>query len=180
MTETKKKQPGIARLTLVLFGIAAAVSLLLGLVNYITKDRIEEIKEEKTASAMDEVLPADSYTEVSYTGNDATVTAVYEAGEEGYVVTVVPSGFGGDIDMVVGIDNSGAVTGVSIIDMSETSGLGTNAAKPEFKDQYIGGTGDFAVDKDGGEINALTGATITSRAVTKGINAAVEAVKTLG
>jgi electron transport complex protein RnfG len=92
----------------------------------------------------------------------------------------MPNGFGGAIDMVVGIDNNGAVTGISIIKMSETSGLGTNAAKPSFKDQYIGGTGNFAVNKDGGEIDALTGATITSRAVTRGVNSAVEAVKSAG
>jgi electron transport complex protein RnfG len=170
----------MARLTLVLFGITVVVSLLLGLVNYITEDRIKEINEEKTASAMREVLPADSYTEVAYNGSDATVVAVFEAGKEGYVVKVMPSGFGGAIDMGVGVDSSGAVTGVSIIKMSETSGLGTNATKPEFKDQYTGGTGDFAVNKDGGEIDALTGATITSRAVTRGVNSAVDAVKALG
>lgn len=179
MTETKKKSGGMLRLTVVLFTITAVVALLLGLVNFITVDKIEAINANKTATAMKEVLPADTYTELEYTGGDSLVAAVYKADDEGYVVKVLPSGFGGAIDMVVGVDNDGVVTGISIIKMAETSGLGTNASKPSFKDQYIGGAGDFAVNKDGGEIDALTGATITSRAVTKGVNSAVEAVKTL-
>lgn len=184
MTETKKNPNGMARLTLVLFAIAAITALLLGLVNFITADRIAEIKAEKTAKAMREVLMADDYPELVYTGDNALVSRVYEAvsggSVAGHVVEVVPSGFGGAITMVVGVDPSGAVTGVSIIDMSETSGLGTKANDESFRNQYLGGTGNFAVNKDGGEIDALTGATVTSRAVTNGVNAAVEAAATLG
>ena len=64
--------------------------------------------------------------------------------------------------------------------MSETSGLGDNAKRDTFRDQFIGATDTLAVSKDGGTIDALTGATITSRAVTDGVNIAMEAVKTLG
>jgi electron transport complex protein RnfG len=96
-----------------------------------------------------------------------------------YVVLVSPSGFGGEINMAVGIDKDNKVTGVSIISMSETSGLGGNASSPDFLSQYAGGSGKFAVSKDGGEIDALTGATVTSRAVTQGVNSALEAVSTL-
>ena len=89
------------------------------------------------------------------------------------MVEVTPSGFGGTIDMVVGVDMTGAVTGVSIISMSETSGLGANASKDSFRSQFVGKSGTLAVSKDGGEIDALTGATITSRAVTSGVNTAL-------
>ncbi|MPM23883.1 Electron transport complex subunit RnfG [bioreactor metagenome] len=180
MSEKKKNPDSIPRLTLILLAFAAVTALVLGLVNMITKDKIALIKEEKTSTAMQAVLPADSYSKVDYSGGDTLVLTVYSAGDKGYVVEVGPSGFGGTIDMVVGVDTDGAVTGVSIISMSETSGLGSNATKEAFRSQYVGGTGPFAVNKDGGKINALTGATVTSRAVTKGVNAALDAVKTLG
>ncbi|MCL1829411.1 MAG: RnfABCDGE type electron transport complex subunit G [Oscillospiraceae bacterium] len=184
MTEKKKKPAGPARLTLVLFAITLVTSLLLGLTDHITKDRIKEITAEKTASAMREVLPADEYVPAEYKGSDSLIAgasrAVSGGAAIGYVIEVVPVGFGGAINMVVGIDQNGSVTGVSIIKMSETSGLGTGANETEFRNQYINGAGGFSVDKDGGTIDSLTGATITSRAVTAGVNAAAEAAKTLG
>ena len=63
---------------------------------------------------------------------------------------------------------------------SETSGLGSNASKPAFKDQFIGKSGTLAVSKDGGEIEALTGATITSRGVTESVNSALAAAASMG
>lgn len=178
--ETKKAAPSMGRLILVLFAICAICSLLLGLVNMITVEPIAKSTQAKTDAAMEAVLPADSYEEIDYTGDDSIVTAVYKAGDAGWVVQVAPSGFGGTISMVVGISSDGTVSGVSIISMSETSGLGANATKDTFRSQFVGKSGTLAVTKDGGEINALTGATITSRAVTKGVNSALEAVKTLG
>ncbi|MBE6991764.1 MAG: RnfABCDGE type electron transport complex subunit G [Ruminococcaceae bacterium] len=186
MTETKNTSTVayVLKLGVILFLICAITAGLLGFVNSITEDRIAEITAEKTAKAMSTVLPADAYDEVEYTGSDALVVTAYKASTGGspvgYVVEVTPSGFGGTIDMVVGVDMNGAVTGVDIIDMSETSGLGANASKASFREQYIGGTGNFAVSKDGGTIDALTGATVTSRAVTSGVNAAVAAAATLG
>ena len=166
------------KLTLTLLLISAVVSGLLGLTNFITEDKIAEIKAQKTAASMREVLPADVYSQIEYTGAEALVTAVHQAGENAYVIEVTPSGFGGVITMVVGVDN-GTVTGVSIVSMAETSGLGDNASKADFRDQFIGGTGELAVNKDGGTIDALTGATITSRAVTDGVNAALRAAAEL-
>lgn len=161
------------KLALTLLVISAVVACLLGLTNYVTADKIAEITAQKTAASMEEVLPADSYTELSYAGAEANVAAVYQAGDAGFVVEVTPSGFGGAIDMVVGVGADGTVTGVSIVSMSETSGLGANASKDAFRSQYVGLSGELAVNKDGGEIDALTGATITSRAVTDGVNTAL-------
>ena len=180
MTMTAKSGGYFAKLAGTLLLIAAVVAGLLGLVNHITADKIAAINEKKTAASMQEVLPADSYNELSYTGADPTVVKVYEAVGAGYVVEVTPSGFGGSIDMVVGVGTDGTVTGVSIIKMSETSGLGANAAKESFRSQYVGKSGGLAVSKDGGEIDALTGATITSRAVTRGVNSALAAAAELG
>lgn len=169
-----------AKLAGTLLLIAAVVAGLLGLVDHITANKIAAINQEKTAASMEQVLPASAYNEMDYTGSDPLVKALYEAVGSGYVVEVTPAGFGGTIDMVVGVSVDGTVTGVSIISMSETSGLGANAARDSFREQYIGKTGDLAVSKDGGEIDALTGATITSRAVTSGVNSAVAAVQELG
>ena len=184
MTEAKKNPNGLARLTITLLVISAITALLLGLVNYVTADPIAAIQAEKTAAAMREVLPADDYQAVDYTGDNTVVSSVSQAitGSEpcGYVVEVAPVGFDGPITMMVGIDTNGAVTGISIVSSTETPGLGTKASDDSFKGQFVGGTGDFAVTKDGGQIDAITGATVTSRAVSNGVNAAVEAVQSLG
>ncbi len=177
---TKKKEPGMAQLVITLFAISAICAVLLGLVNSITMGPIADAKEAKTKAAMEAVLVADSYQQVEYSGQNALVSAVYQAGDVGYVVQVVPSGFGGAIDMMVGVDASGTVTGVSIISMAETSGLGANASKENFRQQFVGAAGSVAVTKDGGTIESLTGATITSRAVSDGVNAALETVETMG
>ena len=179
-TETKKKEPGMAQLVIVLFAICAVTALLLGLVNMITAPAIQKNTEKKTAEAKAAVLAAETYTDVEYTGGDLMIKNIWKADDKGYVVEVTPSGFGGNLDVMVGVDNDGVCTGVSIISHAETSGLGANATKESFRDQFVGKSGTVAVTKDGGEINALTGATITSRAVSNGVTSAIAAVGTLG
>lgn len=179
-TTARKKEPGMAQLVLTLFAICAVCAILLGLMNSVTAAPIQAAKDAKTAAAMSSVLPADSYEKMDYTGGDDLVLTLYKAGDAGYVVEVGPTGFGGVIDMMVGVSSDGAVTGVSIISMSETSGLGANAKKDEFRAQFDGAAEHVSVTKDGGTIQALTGATITSRALSKGVNAALDAVTSLG
>ena len=109
------------------------------------------------------------------------VKAVYKAAEEGYVVeTMSPNGFGGALDMMAGVDNDGNVTGIAIISHAETSGLGSKSTDPEWQAQFKGVNGTIGVTKDGYQINAITGSTITSRAVCDGVNAAIAVVETLG
>ena len=185
MSKAKSSGQSMARLVIVLFVITAVTALLLGLVNYITADTIAANTKKKTDTAMSAVLEADSYTAADgYSDPSGLVTAVYTAlaadgSELGHVVEVAPMGFGGAISMVVGIDAEGKVSGVSIVKMTETSGLGANAKNTSFREQYVGKSGTLAVSKDGGEIEALTGATITSRAVTNGVNAALAAAASL-
>ena len=164
----------ILRLTLTLLIITVVVAGLLGLVNFLTEDRIAENTARKAEEAMQEVLPADSYEPVEITMDG--VSAAFRA-EDGYVVRITTNGFGGAIDMMVGVDNDGAVTGISVISHSETPSLGANCVRPEWQAQFEGATGDLAVSKDGGTIDALTGATVTSRGVTAGVNLALEYVK---
>jgi electron transport complex protein RnfG len=171
------------RLVYILIAVSLVIAAMLGAVDYITKDAIAEGKASKTAAAMSEVLPAGSYEKLDAAAADGIVQSVYQAMEgaelKGWVVLAGPAGFGGTISMVVGIDTSGCVTGVSIITMTETSGLGANALKENFRSQYIGKQGSVSLSKYGGDIDALTGATITSKAVTDGVNAALNAVSGL-
>ena len=182
MTESAKKPESMARLVIVLFVVTAVVALLLGMVDFITRDKIAANIKAKTDAAMSAVLTADEYVKLdSFTDNSGLVNSVYAAKNSdgtfvGYVSEVSPSGFGGAINMVVGVDAYGNVSGISIVKMSETSGLGANASNTSFREQYVGKTGTLAVDTDGGEIVALTGATVTSRAVTDGVNAVLAAV----
>ena len=115
-------------------------------------------------------------------GTNATVDEVYSAvmdgSEAGYVITVTDKdGYGGDIQITVGIMSDGTVNGISFLSISETAGLGMRAKEPSFYNQFAGQQAEkFYVSKDGGDgqpIDALSGATITSRAVTGAVNTAL-------
>ena len=186
---TAKKEPGLAMLVIVLALICLVVAALLGLVNQVTAPAIAANTEKTIQDSLKVVLPADSYEKVEYDGGDITldtgtvvpVLAVYQAGEEGYVVeTNSTNGFGGAIDMMAGINSAGEVTGLAIITHAETSGLGSKATDPEWQAQFAGATDIVSVTKDGGTIEAITGSTITSRAVCDGVNAARAVVEALG
>ena len=180
---TQKKEPSSATLVIVLTTISLVTALLLGLVNMVTAPQIELNSEKKNAEAMQAVLPTEDgvYTEVDYTGDDATVQAVYQAGDTGYVVQVKPAtSFSGTFSVMVGVSSDGTCTGISIVETGETSGLGSNASKPDFQAQFVGKTGEVKVTKDGGDIDALTGATITSRGVCEAVTSAIAAAASMG
>ena len=171
-----------AKLTLTLLGICAVVALLLGVVNSVTKPIIEEFQAEKTAAAMSQVLPADEYQKVETAYPN--VTAMHRAlsgGEEiGYVVEVTSSGFGGTLSMVVGVDMDGAVTGVSVTDNSETANIGTKVVNDQtVLDRFIGmshADGEITVNSGSNRFDGVSGATVSSKGVTAGVNTALAAV----
>lgn len=174
----------ILRLTVTLLIITALVAAALAGVNAITKPLIEAIKEQKTQAAIEAVLPGGGTPVDSYADESGIVQAVY-ASDTGYAIQVAPSGFSGSIVMMVGVSKDGAVLGVSIISQSETAGLGAVAAAntsagESFRQQFTGSSGELAVSKDGGSIDAITSATITSRAVVAGVNAAIACAASLG
>ena len=176
----------ILRLTVTLLLICAAVALALAGVNAITANRIAAIEAEKTQKALEKVLPgAEDLTAMELTGDTGIVKAVYKPAAsspvQGYAVQVTPSGFDGEISMMVGIDENGKVVAISIISHTETAGLGAvaaadNAKGQAFRQQFVGADSTLTV---GSDLDALTGATITSKAVTAGVNAALEYVNTL-
>ena len=171
----------IVKLTLILFLVSALVAGVLGLTNMVTEEPIRLYKEPKTAEASGAVMDFDSYEEVEYAGERGEVSKVYKTNNGDWIVEANVSGSQGMITVAVGVNADLSCNGISIISSSETSGLGSKASNAEFKDQFVGISADQAkVTKDGGVINAITGATITSRAVCTAVDAAIAAVSTLG
>ena len=170
------KTKDILRLTLTLLVITAVVAAALAGVNAITNPIIAKSQEQKIQDAVSQVLPGGGKLLEQFPDETGLVEAVY-ASEAGYAIQVAPNGFGGKIVMMVGIQD-GKVSGLSIISHAETPSLGaviagSDAAGNAFRDQFAGHTGNLAVTKDGGSIDAVTGATISSRAVVEGVNAAL-------
>ena len=175
----------ILRLALTLFVIAAVVAAALAGVNSVTKPVIDQLNAEKTQKAIETVLPGGFDEELTnFDPQGGLVSKVYK-GANGYALEVLPAGFDNTITMMVGVDFEGKVLGISIISHTESAGLGavaagSNSAGVAFRDQFIGLSGSVSVSKDGGTVDAITNATITSRAVCDGVNAALACAAKLG
>ncbi len=166
-----------------LFLICLVATALLGFTNQITAPKIEQLAIETENNAKKEVLSdAADFSDKMTAALDGTEYSYYEGldGDKnviGYVFTTVAKGYGGDIKVMVGVDKSGSVTGVSILEISETAGLGMNAKNESFLKQFLSKNGEISVIKNGtpadNEISALTGATITSKAMAKAVNTAL-------
>ena len=174
----------VARLAITLLLITAVVAAALAGVNSVTAPVITQLKAEKLQNAIEQVLPGGGES-VAFTDDTGWVSALYKS-DSGYAGEVTPTtGFNGAITMMVGIDNDGKVLGISVVTQTETAGLGAVAAAKTsagetFRGQYVGLSGSVSVTKDGGEVEAITGATITSRAICDGVNAALACVANMG
>ena len=175
----------VLKLTVVLFLICAIVAAVLGEVNAVTIGPITEREREKTEKAYKAVLPyADSFTELdrSSYADFKTIDKISAADNgAGHVVETTFSGAQGSITMAVGVDSEGKCAGISIIKHSETSGLGEVAASSSerglsFRKSFIGKDETITIN----DIDAITGATITSKAVTGAVATAIQAVKAMG
>ena len=175
----------IFKLSVILLLVCAVVAGILGVINHITEDRIAQQKRDKTFAAYAAVLPSDSYETVSFDkAAFGTVDVIEKAsGGEGYVVQTTFSGAQGMITMVVGVKESGAkfkCSGISIISHSETSGLGAVAASSSergesFRSSFVGKDENIRFT----DIDAISGATITSKAVTNAVATAIKAVESI-
>jgi len=171
-------------LKLLLISLIAALSL--GYVNGITEDKIAEqraLANEKARKAVSPTADAFNAIDLSAIENDLVVEG-FEALEDdvviGYVFKTLPKGYGGSLEVIVGITNSGTISGVRIGSHTETPGLGAKATDEAFYSQYenMNANQKIGVSKtqsSDSEIQAISGATITSDAVTKGVNSAIEA-----
>ncbi len=176
-----KQKESIPFLVLVLFCVTFAVALLLGLVNQTTAPKIEENQQNAVKKAMAEIIPGAEFApiDIGEQPEDSIVSSAYAATVDGaaagYCITTTPNGYGGELTVIVGITD-GAVAGVKVTSHSETPGLGAKAQDSEWISQFIGmpADGALSVDKDGGSVVSISGATVTSRAVSAGVNAAAE------
>ena len=180
--------------------IALVVAALLGLVNSITAGKIAEIDAENTRIAMSAVVPEGSeFTDKLEISDEVAAAAAAQGGkltelygvknagaDAGYVMKIAASGSQGTITMMVGVDANKAITGISVVSHSETSGIGTkvmgneaNAAGVPVLDQFMGlsGSGSLVVGKT---VTAISGATVSTKGITMGANAALAAAETLG
>ena len=193
----------IIKLTVTLLLCCLVVAAALGGVNAITKDKIAAINWENTVTAMKAVVADPDSTELSdalenteamtaaAASAGGTLDSVYEVlvgGENaGYAIKVVASGSQGSIEMMVGVDGEGAVTGVSIVSHSETSGIGTKVMGNEATasgvgvlDQFQGKSAADGTLAVGSNVDAITGATVSTRGVTTGVNAALAVAGAMG
>lgn len=183
----------ILKLSLILFLVSAVVAGVLGGVYIITKDPIDannaKVTKDAYAAVMPEGVEIDPLNAVdvgdTVTVNGASITIVkYTVAEDGttYVVEAETSGSQGKILTAIGVDSAtGTCTGIAIVSSSETSGLGAEASKPYFKDQLPGKDASSCfITKEGGTVEAISGATITSKAVTRSVSAAIDFVANLG
>ena len=189
----------VIKLALILFIITAIASLALALTNVVTKDIIARQKQQANETAKKYVLDeADSFKSLDNVEaiaqqadpeNAQLVTEISEGIKDGktigYVIKTVPSGYGGEIEILTGIRPDGMINGVTILSLKETAGLGARATEDGFIMQYLelNTAMDIKVIKNGetgeNEINAITGATVTSKAVTKGVNLACDVFQVL-
>ena len=180
--------------------ISLVVAALLGLVNNVTADKIAEIDAENTRIAMSAVVAEGSeFTDKLEISQDVIDAAAAQGGkvtelygvktggaDNGYVMKVSASGSQGTIVMMVGVDANKAITGISVVSHSETSDIGTkvvgnepNTAGVPVLDQFQGmsGAGSLVVGKT---ITAISGATVSTKGITMGANAALAAAEVLG
>ena len=180
--------------------ISLVVAALLGFVNSITAGKIAEIDAENTRIAMSTVAPEGSeFGDKIEVTDDMVAAAATQSGkilelypvtnggaEAGYVMKISASGSQGTIVMMVGVDANKAITGISVVSHAETSGIGTkvvgnepNTAGVPVLDQFVGlsGAGSLVV---GSNITAISGATVSTKGITMGANAALAVADVLG
>ena len=178
--QTSLMQNPMFRLPFILFVITLISAFLLGFVNAKTADVIVSNNLIKLNNAMQSVMP-DTQTSLVYTPEDSIVTGVYEAQKDGalvgYCITAEPIGYGGAVSLMVGVGLDQKITKIIIIKQTETPGLGAKAGDEPFSGQFVGKSAGITLNgTDDNSIDAMSGATITSRAVTKGVNEALSAL----
>ena len=177
----KKLESTWYNMALVLTGISVIAGAALGYVNDVTKGPIEAIKAQQLADGIGMVLCAEglSMPEAEKTESGAII---YRTDKGTAVQVTDPKGFGGNLTVLVGFSEQGTIMGYRVMESSETPGLGAKAAEWFQKGQkgdIIGKqAGSLTVKKDGGEVDAITASTITSRAFLRCINSAYAALST--
>lgn len=169
--------------TAVLLAISLIITLALSSANLLTEKRIEQIAIKQQNAAMAELIKADEYKNFSATFEDETAEyykAIKENKTLGYIFITSQKGYGGDVSVMTAITPDCTIEAVKVLDASgETPGLGQNTTKQDFTNQFKEISNKVSVvkssaDKSKGEVDAVTGATISSRAVESAVNKALD------
>ena len=183
-------QSSFKNMTVCLFAICLVCSALLAGVYALTKEPIDAAAKAKNEAAIKEVLPetASAIEEertVEMDGVAYTYNLAYDASGNtvGCAINVSTLGFGGPIAIKVGFDMNGVICNTKVLSQAETPGLGAKCVEPSFSGQFKGfdpAEKKLSVKKDGGDVDAITASTITSRAYADGLATAVKVFQTLG
>ncbi len=184
----KKNKDEIIKPVVVLLAICIVIPLALSLTNMITVDRIATLAEENQNKTMSRLIEAESYEQKGLAVVDMPEPVDYfvaKNGEEivGYIFVTSAKGYGGEVSVMTAVNTDGTVKAVEILDASgETPGLGQNITRNEFTERFKGKPEGITAVKNGAvaennQIDAWTGATISSKAVTKAVNEALENYK---
>jgi electron transport complex protein RnfG len=177
-----KKESTLKNMLIALMVITIVSGGVLGFIYGLTKPAIDKVEENKNIKAINEVLKTDvaiATTEAKVI-EDLTYNLAYDADGNfigAAVKTYSMNGFGGKIELMVGMLQNGIINKVSVLSQAETPGLGANMVNDKFKGQFDGKdpqTFTLKVKKDGGDVDAITAATISSRAVSEAIQRAVD------
>lgn len=175
----KKNREDIIKPVGVLLAICIIIPLALSVTNKVTAKKIAELENENSKKNMQSLVSADDFEKCS-DGGIEYYTAIKGGDTAAYIFTESAKGYGGDVSVMTAVKPDGTVAGVAILDVSnETPGLGQNAAKESFYSQYAGLKKGVSLLKNGAkaennEVDAVTGATITSTAVTRAVNTALD------
>lgn len=183
MADSNNIYKDIIKPVCVLLAICVIIPLALSLTNKVTADKIAELEEKNSRETMANLIEADEFTENELEDGGESFTyyiAVKDGETVGFIFKTAEKGYGGDVSVMTAVNPDGTVKSVAILDVSnETPGLGQNAAKESFYSQYANKKSGISLLKNGAdtaknEVNAVTGATITSTAVNKAVNTALE------
>ena len=170
----------IAVPSVVLIIICLVISAALAFTNDITKDRIAEIDKQNSINAMAEIFTdegvefSDNYTVVRNDTEYFYSIASVNGEQIGFIFTTSSSGYGGEVKVMTGVNADGTVKAIKVLSVAdETPGLGQAATNPEFTAQFSGKSGQISTEKNH-DVDALTGATITTKAVINDVNIALE------
>ena len=171
MTETKKKTNDYIMCVVVLGAICLVIAMALALVNSVTLPVITAAAAERAEQARIEVMPeADGFEEIKVQGAPDTVTQVFRATNgAGYVFMLKTKGYGGDMELICGINDKGIITQTKTLEHSETAGLGAKTAENNYRFQYRG------KDSTLSGVDSITGATVSSKAYKSAIQDAFKA-----
>ncbi|MGN1127407.1 MAG: RnfABCDGE type electron transport complex subunit G [Candidatus Flemingiibacterium sp.] len=165
----------ILGIALKLLIISAVTALLLAGVNALTAPRIAENNELEKKNAIAAIFPSSDdcqLTDISADGVELVYLVLKDGDLLGYAASVSTMGFGGEIELMVGVTAEGTVRGIKVVSHSETPGLGSRVDDEGYLSQYAGLGGNLSI---GSDVDAITGSTISSKAVLRGVNAALSA-----